>query len=46
MSEAHHCAAHDCSNGGYKLKKWKDNTCSIHNSRRSSPYCSCEPDYK
>ena len=38
------CSVVGCSNGDYKLSKWKDDICEIHNIAHDA--CSCEPPFK
>ena len=41
---AYHCVVLNCSNGGYKLKKWRSKLCDIHEGKKEE--CPCVPPFK
>ncbi|XP_076463235.1 uncharacterized protein LOC143295430 isoform X1 [Babylonia areolata] len=42
---ARHCVIANCSNGSYRLMRWKEKECSIHNDLHGSDVCTCEPPF-
>lgn len=40
------CAALGCSNGSYKLEKWKAEQCAVHNCKHNEEACICLPPFK
>ena len=41
---SYHCVVKDCSNGSYRLNKWKKEICLEHNCRYDE--CTCPPPFK
>ena len=39
---AHHCTVTGCSNGNFRLNRWRKNWCKVRNCLDSNPPCSCE----
>ncbi|XP_076321031.1 uncharacterized protein LOC143230776 isoform X2 [Tachypleus tridentatus] len=44
-STSRHCYAVGCTNGDYKLLKWKQKMCEVHKVYYDSPLCSCSPPF-
>ena len=38
---AYHCVVTGCSNGAYRLKKWKEELCNEHDCKRKDLNCCC-----
>ena len=43
---ARHCAVTECSNGDFRLNRWRKDCCKVHNCLNSNPPCSCEPPFQ
>ncbi|XP_060605752.1 uncharacterized protein LOC132758213 [Ruditapes philippinarum] len=40
------CAVQNCSNGGYWLKKWRKQLCSVHGSIHGERFCKCSEPFR
>ena len=43
---AYHCVVTGCSNGAYRLKKWKEELCNEHDCKRKDLNCCCPAPFK
>ena len=43
---AYHCVVTGCSNGAYRLRKWKEELCNEHDCKRKDVNCSCPAPFK
>ena len=41
-----HCVVVGCTNGSYKLRKWREELCPVHNINYGIAHCVCEPPFK
>lgn len=41
-----HCFVVDCSNGDYRLERWRGETCQSHGTRHGSYPCDCDPPFQ
>lgn len=41
-----HCAVVGCSNGSYKLEKWKSQMCPLHSCHKGCNNCICDPPFR